>query len=85
MAWCMLAIASSFSKSGSATDGGYTCLLAAGFVLASFFIVKPIIRIVYGYFRAAGDAADSQLFSALLFLMLLVEAFTAEVIGLCDG
>jgi hypothetical protein len=37
---------------------------------------------VYRHFCLQGDVADSSLFSAMLFLILLLESFTAEVIGL---
>ena len=61
--------------------GGYTCLLAAGFVISTQFIVRPIVNRAHKYSSSLKDAADSSLFSALLFLMLLLLAFTAEVIG----
>jgi hypothetical protein len=41
-----------------------------------------MIAMVYRYFCLHGDAADSSLFSAMLFLILILESFTAEVIGL---
>ena len=61
--------------------GGYTVALTVGFVLSVFFIVKPVVHYFYHHFRLKGDVADSSLFSALLILMLLVLAFTAQVIG----
>ncbi len=62
--------------------GGYTTALAVGFVLCVFLIVQPIVNLIYRRFRTKGDVADSGLFSALMILMLLVLAFTAEVIGM---
>ena len=57
-------------------------LLAFGFVVAMVFVVRPLTRITYDYFRARGEAVDSSVFSCLMILMLLTGAFTAEVIGL---
>ena len=62
--------------------GGYTVALAVAYVLAMAFVVRPIVHLLYKYFRARGDVADSSMFLALLILFLLLSAFTAEVIGL---
>ena len=61
--------------------GGYTVMLAAIFVVAIYFIVRPIVRLIYNYFRSRGEVADSSLFAMLLFIMLFSCAFTAQVIG----
>jgi Kef-type K+ transport system membrane component KefB len=81
MAWCVLAIASSFSKNSSATDGGYTCMLAILFVLAMFYILRPALHFVHRWFLARNDELN-QFFLCIVFLMLLIGAFTAEVIGI---
>ena len=56
-------------------------MLAAIFVVAIYFIVRPIVRLIYNYFRSRGEVADSSLFAMLLFIMLFSCAFTAQVIG----
>ena len=56
-------------------------MLAVIFVLAVYFIVRPAIRFTYNYFRSRGEVADSSLFAMLLFVMLFLCAFTAQVIG----
>ena len=57
-------------------------MLAVLYVIAMFLIVKPVVDALYRHFQMKGDVADSSLFSWLLILMLLLSAFTAEVIGL---
>ncbi len=81
MAWSVLAIASSFSKDDSARDGGFTCMLALFFVLAMFFLVRPALHFLHRRFLKRGDEMNS-FFLGVVFLMMLVGAFTAEVIGI---
>ena len=50
-------------------------------MLAVFLVAQPIVNVTYRRFRIKGDVADSGLFSSLMILMLLILAFTAEVIG----
>jgi Kef-type K+ transport system membrane component KefB len=81
MAWCVLAIASSFSKDSSAVDGGYTCMLAVLYVLAMFFLVRPLLGRVHSYFLQRADELN-QFFLCGVFLVLLASSFAAEVIGI---
>ena len=82
VAWCILAIASSFSENGKPDEGGYTCLLAFGFVLAVLFPVRWLARQVYTMYERQGGIDENLMFASLLFLMLVVLAFTAEEIGM---
>jgi len=82
VAWCILAVASSFSNTGKPNEGGYTTLLAVGFTLVMLLVMRPIVHYIYNRFRTRGDAADSSAFAALLILVLILSAFTAEVIGI---
>jgi Kef-type K+ transport system membrane component KefB len=62
--------------------GGYTFLLAFIYVLLMVFLVRPIVHLIYRRVQRRKDAADSTIFSSMLFLMVLVSAFTSEVIGM---
>ena len=61
--------------------GGYTFALAFLYVLAMVFLIRPIVHFAYRKFQERGEAADSSLFSSMLFLMVILSAFTSEVIG----
>ena len=84
LAWCILAIASSFSENGKPDEGGYTCLLAVGFVIIVLFPVRWLARQVYTIYERQGGIDENLMFASLLFLMLVVLAFTAEEIGQCS-
>jgi Kef-type K+ transport system membrane component KefB len=77
----MLAIASSFARTGNASDGGYTFLITLLFVTIMFMVIKPVVARVHHKFASLGAVADSSIFASLLFLMLLLASFTTEVIG----
>lgn len=47
LAWCVLALASSFAKSGSALLGLYTTLLAAAYVLVMIGILRPLLALLH--------------------------------------
>ncbi|KAF8071287.1 CHX17 [Scenedesmus sp. PABB004] len=77
LAWCVLAIASSFARSGSALLGLYTTLCAAGYVLAMVCAVRPLLRRVHAGLVARGAEGNRYYLSAL-FMLLLLSAFTTE-------
>jgi len=81
MAWCILAIASSFSKSGSASNGGYTCLLSFFFVLFMLLIVRPILDKIHKSYLDAKDEFNN-FFVVGCFMLLLAGAMCAELIGI---
>ncbi len=78
--WVVLAIASAFSSGGSALQGVYTLLLTLGFIAIMFFIIRPILNWIHRYYLRRNDDTNVYLVVAC-FLLLLVAAFTTEVIG----
>jgi Kef-type K+ transport system membrane component KefB len=81
LAWCVLALASSFAKSGSALLGLYTTLLAAAYVFFMMVIVKPILSVTHRWLAAKGMTENRYYLSCLLLLML-ASAFTTEGLGI---
>jgi len=89
MAWCVLALSTSFAKSGSAINGVYTCLLAITYVLVLLVPIRRFIHFVHSnFFHARGhhsviDEAELPRYLVLLyFLVLVFSAFAAEIIGI---
>jgi Kef-type K+ transport system membrane component KefB len=81
LAWCVLALASSFAKSGSALMGLYTTLLAAGYVLFMMVVLRPILVLLHR-FLVRKQLDTSRYYLALLFILLLGSAFTTEGLGI---
>ncbi|KAK9803030.1 hypothetical protein WJX72_007239 [[Myrmecia] bisecta] len=81
LAWSTLAIASSFSKSGSPVDGLYTCLLAALYVAAMCFLVRPVLVWSHAWL-AKRNLQTHRYYLCFIFIMVIASAFTTEVIGI---
>jgi Kef-type K+ transport system membrane component KefB len=81
LAWCVLALASSFAKSGSALLGLYTTLLAAAYVLFMVIILRPLLALLH---RALvrRQLQGSPYYTVFVFLLLLGSAFTTEGLGI---
>ena len=78
--WVILAVASAFSSGGSALQGLYTLLLTLAFVAIMFLIIRPIFKKLYGFYLRRND--DSNVYLVVVcFLLLVVSAFTTEVMG----
>ncbi|CAF0772759.1 unnamed protein product [Didymodactylos carnosus] len=80
--WIILAIASAFSSGGSALLGLYTLLLTVAFILIMFLIVRPILRLIHKYFMEKKKDETNVYLVVLCFLLLIVCAFTTEVMGI---
>jgi hypothetical protein len=81
LAWCVLALASSFAKSGSALMGLYTTLLAAAYVLFMMVVLRPILVLLHR-FLVRKQLESSRYYLALLFILMLASAFTTEGLGI---
>ncbi len=78
--WVVLAVASAFSSGGSALQGLYTLLLTLAFIAIMIGIVRPIFSRIHGYYLRRED--DCNLYVVVgCFLLLVVAAFTTEVMG----
>jgi Kef-type K+ transport system membrane component KefB len=83
LAWCVLAIASSFVRSNDALFGFYTFLLALAYVLIMVVIVRPFLRLAYQKFYNPGsNDSDNRSFIVCVFLYLVISAFTCETMGI---
>lgn len=81
LAWCVLALASSFAKSGSAILGLWTTLAAAGYVIFMVVLLRPVLAIFHRYLiRKKQD--NSRYYVVFVFLLLLGSAFTTEGLGI---
>lgn len=81
LAWCVLAVASSFAASNDATNGGYIFLLAFIYILGMFLLVKPIMARIHKYFLDTNQE-DSPYFLVVLFIELIISAYASEEIGI---
>lgn len=78
--WVILAIASAFSSGGSALQGLYTLLLTLAFIGIMVLIIRPILKRVHRYYLRRDDDTNVYLVVGC-FLLLVVSAFTTEVMG----
>ena len=79
-AWCLLAAVIAIVKAGTFTSSLYVIALAAVYVLAMLFIVKP-------FFKKIGDLYSknqnlSKPVVAIFFLTLILSSYATEVIGI---
>lgn len=81
LAWCVLALASSFAKSGSALLGLYTTLLAAAYVMFMVLILRPVLAMLHGLLVRKQQQA-SPYYMVFIFILLLASAFTTEGLGI---
>ncbi len=78
--WVILAIASAFSSGGSALQGLYTLLLTLGFIAIMVIIIRPILGSIHNYYLRRNSDTNVYLVVGC-FLLLVVAAFTTEVMG----
>ena len=78
--WVILAIASAFSSGGSALQGLYTLLLTLAFIGIMVLIIRPILKRIHEYYWRRHDDTNVYLVVGC-FLLLIVSAFTTEVMG----
>jgi len=81
LAWCVLALASSFAKSGSALMGLYTTLAAAAYVLFMILVLRPLLALLHR-FLASKKLESSRYYMSFLFILLLGSAFATEGLGI---
>jgi len=79
--WVILAIGSAFASGDTALKGLYTLLLTLAFILIMFVIVRPILHRIHRFYLRRNNDTNVYLI-VLCFLLLLVSAFTTEVMGI---
>jgi Kef-type K+ transport system membrane component KefB len=78
--WVILAIASAFANGGTPLQGLYTLLLTLAFLAIMVFIIRPILKLIHGYYHRHNDGTNIYIV-VICFLTLLAAAFTTEVMG----
>lgn len=79
-AWCLLAAVIAIVKAGDFASSLYVIALAASYVLAMLFIVKPFLKRV-GDLYPSGNALSKPVV-AIFFLTLILSSYATEVIGI---
>jgi Kef-type K+ transport system membrane component KefB len=79
-AWCILAVVIAIAKAGNISSAVFTLILAAGYVVVMFKIVKPLMLRLSKNFTSNDQIRRP--FIAISILMLLTSAYVAEVIGI---
>ena len=78
-AWCILAVLVAMIKAGAGTSALFTIALVAVYSFFMFFVVKKILKGLYEY---ANKKTLGRSMMALVFIVLLLSAYTTEVIGI---
>jgi Kef-type K+ transport system membrane component KefB len=79
-AWCILAAVIAIVKAGSFISALYTIGLALLYVLAMIFVVQPLLKRIGNVYTE--KETINKTIVALSFLILLVSAYLAEIIGI---
>ncbi len=79
-AWCLLAAVIAITKAGSFESSVYIILLAFGYVLLMFYVVKPFLRRVGDLYPSRENM--SKPIVAIFFLTLILSSYATEVIGI---
>lgn len=79
-AWCILAMVIAIVKAGSFVSSLYTIGLAVTYVLVMLTMVKPFLRRVGDLHTSRENM--SRPIVAIFFVMLIISAYVAEVIGI---
>ena len=78
--WVILAIASAFASGETALKGLYTLLLTLAFIAIMILIIRPILKQIHRYYLHRNNDTNVYLVVGC-FLLLVVAAFTTEVMG----
>jgi Kef-type K+ transport system membrane component KefB len=79
-AWCILAMVIAIVKAGSFVSSLYTIGLAVAYVIVMLTMVKPFLRRVGDLHTSRENM--SRPIVAIFFVMLIISAYVAEVIGI---
>mmetsp|Transcript_8096 Transcript_8096/g.17328 ORF Transcript_8096/g.17328 Transcript_8096/m.17328 type:complete len:514 (+) Transcript_8096:192-1733(+) len=81
MAWCTLAISSSFSRSNDPIDGLYVVALSVLYAIIMVFGVRLLLNWIHGVLLRRGLHTSPYYFTGLI-LMLFASSYCTEVIGI---
>jgi Kef-type K+ transport system membrane component KefB len=81
LAWCTLALASSFASKGGAIMGLWICLAALAYLLAMGLVVRPVLARVHAFLEAR-NSVENRYYICFIFMMLIASSFATEAIGI---
>jgi hypothetical protein len=81
LAWCTLALASSFAAKGAAITGLWICLAAAGYLLTMGLVVRPLLARLHAFFERR-NSVENRYYICFIFMMLIASSFATEAIGI---
>jgi Kef-type K+ transport system membrane component KefB len=79
-AWCLLAVVIAIVKAGTFESSMYIILLAAIYVLAMIYLVKPFLKRI-GDLYGSKDSLSKPVV-AIFFLLLIISSYATELIGI---
>ncbi|MFN8322680.1 MAG: cation:proton antiporter [Chitinophagales bacterium] len=79
-AWCILPFVIAIARAGDISNAWFSIFMAAIYVIVMLMVIKPLLQKLSERFFSDGNIHSN--FTAVVFLMLLVSAYTAEVIGI---
>lgn len=79
-AWCLLAVGVGVATARGTWAGVWTAVFVAIYLLTMFFVVRPFLRRLEVVYERQGRL--SQPVVSLIFMLVLVSAYTTQVIGL---
>jgi Kef-type K+ transport system membrane component KefB/nucleotide-binding universal stress UspA family protein len=79
-AWCMLAFVVGIARATGFRPAMTTAALSVAYVLIMFFAIRPFLRRLEAIYERQGRLSQNVV--AVIFLLILVSAFTTEKIGI---
>jgi Kef-type K+ transport system membrane component KefB len=79
-AWCLLAAVIAIVKAGPAANALFVIALSAAYVSLMIYVVRPFLVKLAGVY--ASKESFNKTVIAFIFLLLLISAFIAEIIGI---
>jgi Kef-type K+ transport system membrane component KefB len=78
-AWCILAVLIAIIKAGSSASAWFTIALVLAYAMLMLLVLRPFLKKLYA--RHAGYHRMSKTMMAIVFMVLLISAYTTEAIG----
>jgi Kef-type K+ transport system membrane component KefB len=79
-AWCILAAVIAIVKAGTITNALFTIGLASAYVVVMLYMIRPLLRKLGSVYASKENLNKTAI--AFMFIVLLVSAYVAEIIGI---
>ena len=79
-AWCILAVIIAIVKAGTVTNALFTIGLSIAYVLTLLYVVRPLLKKINSISALKDNLNKTSI--AFMFILLLVSAYLAEIIGI---